>query len=835
MSRMTERTNKRVSLVLALLLVPAVTGAHFEDDIRPLLGQYCTACHGPEKQKGDIRLDGLDPDIVQGTDAETWQRVLDQLNLGEMPPKKKDQPKDGERRILVDWLTALLKEAAERKRADVRVVMRRLTKQQYSNALADLLQVDVDFGQDLPDEMLSDDGFTNNGADQVMSLLQTEYYMEIAKRALAKAIITDAPPTVYRYDFRFGIGIGGKEKKEGRKKGNHEIPVGDKDHVVVTSERRADSPDFVKTELHRRSHADLRGDKKKRFRIVKDGIVLPPAIPHLETGSLIWLAPAPSLKLHLRDFPAEGDFVLRVTVAKADKHTEAPYIRALVGEWLDHGEDYLTIDPAVKVTGTREAPQTIEFRGRLENFPVPVFDPDNKDVATMLVVGIWNDCLLRGPSAKGPAVVVQRIELECGGPQSWPPMSQAGIVVESEQSEDESAYSREIIARFMQRAFRRPVESTEVDGYHTLWRDLRPDCVSFEQSIRETLASVLVSPHFLYLVETGATINEHQLASRLSAFLWNSTPDDRLLELADNDQLRKNLAAEFARMIKSPKSQRFVKAFCGEWLQIEKMTHTRIDRHEFPLYNRFVRDDMIRETEFFFAEVLQEDLSILSFIDADFTMLNQNLAQFYGITDVKGATFRKVSLGKDSPRGGLLSQGIFLAGNSSGKEPHPIKRGAWLMSRVLDDSPPPPPPNVPQIDEDDPDVAKLSIKEQLAKHRDNPSCADCHNKVDPWGLLFENYNAVGLWANRKDAAQATLPNGKTLDGVGQLKDYLVESKKDQFTRAVVRNLARYALGRSLSFTDRDAISAIIDQAKQDDYRFQRLLLALVESPLFSRK
>ncbi|MFT5129573.1 MAG: hypothetical protein ACI8W8_003198, partial [Rhodothermales bacterium] len=300
-------------------------------------------------------------------------------------------------------------------------------------------------------------------------------------------------------------------------------------------------------------------------------------------------------------------------------------------------------------------------------------------------------------------------------------------------------------------------------------------------------------------------------------------------------QLRDSLAAEFARMIVDPKSRRFVESFCDEWLQIQKMTHTRIDRHKFPSYNRFVRDDMIRETQLFFGEVLQQDLSILSFINGEFAMLNQNLAQFYGINDVKGGHFRKVSLSPDSPRGGLLSQGVFLAGNSSGKEPHPIKRGAWLISRVLDDPPPPPPPNVPQIDEDDPNFAKLSIKEQLARHRDNPSCADCHNKVDPWGLLFENYNAVGLWKDHGTAAQATLPDGKTLEGVRALKAYLVDEKTEPFTRGLLRNLARYALGRSLSFTDNEAIDEIVSQVEQDEYRFQSLLLALIKSPLFSRK
>ena len=353
---------------------------------------------------------------------------------------------------------------------------------------------------------------------------------------------------------------------------------------------------------------------------------------------------------------------------------------------------------------------------------------------------------------------------------------------------------------------------------------------------------MLSSPNFLYLVETAPpaattpnTISEYELASRLSYFLWNSMPDDRLFELAESEQLRGNLTAEIDRMIKDPRSADFIADFCEQWLQMEKMTHTKVDIEEFPRFNRFVRDDMIRETRLFFTEVLQQNMSIMNLVDADFTMLNQNLAQFYGIENVTGGQFRKVALADDAKRGGLLSHGLFLTGNSNGKEPHPIKRGAWLISRILDDPPPPPPPNVPQIDEDDPAIAKLSIKEQLRRHRDNPSCVDCHSKVDPWGLLLENYNAVGLWQHRDGAAEATLPKGVTLDGVDALKQYILKEKNEQFTRALVQHLLRYALGRSLSFTDRASIDDIVEQVEKDDYRFQGLLQAIVTSPLFSKK
>jgi hypothetical protein len=816
--------------------------------IQPIVANYCADCHGNEKQKGDIRFDKLNPDIIHGNDAETWQLVLDQLNLGEMPPKKAEkQPKDSERRALVNWLTGSLKEAAELKREHVRVVMRRLTVEQYTNSLRDLLKLDVNFGQDLPPDGLSDDGFKNNGEEQVISLLQTEYYMSIAERALKKAIISDTPPVSYRYRFKFGAGINAdKRHKDGRKSGAHEVPVSDRDHIVETFENRnvgTAASAFVVNDFRQRCYPDLRGARNKRFSIEKDGVLLKPAIPHVERGDFVWLAPMPSLKLHLRDFPMEGDFVLRVKVARADIRNEVyPSLRACIGEWLDHGEDFKTLERSVKVTGTLDKFQTIEFRGRLENFPVPIYDPENKDIATMIVLGVWNDAMATDKSVKAPAIIVKSMELECGHVGDWPPASQKHILIPSKNSGTEAVYSREVIQHFMDRAFRRPATGEEVDACHGLWKSLRPDCASFEQSIRETLTSVLCSPNFLYLVESTPppaaepnTITEHQLASRLSYFLWNSMPDDRLLQLAEQKQLRDKLPAEIDRMIEDPKSGDFVTAFCEQWLQMAKMTHTKVDVGKFPRFNRFVRDDMLRETRLFFAEVLHEDMSIMNLVDADFTMLNQNLAQFYGIDNVKGGQFRKVTLADEAKRGGLISQGLFLTGNSNGKEPHPIKRGAWLISRILDDPPPSPPPNVPQIDEDDPAFAKLSIKEQLQRHRENPSCVDCHAKVDPWGLLLENYNAVGLWKHRDGAAEATLSKGVTLDGVDALKQYILKEKDEQVTRALVQHLLRYALGRSLSFTDREAIDEIVKTVEKDNDGLQGLLRAMITHPIFSGK
>ncbi len=853
-------TNKKswavLSLALLALIATSVMGEsnkRLPSTIEPLLTKYCVSCHGEEKQKGDIRFDRLDPDIVHGKDAEIWQLALDQLNLGDMPPKRaKKKPTNNERRQLVNWLTESLKEAAQLKRKNIRGVMRRLTKEQYTRSLQDLLKLEVDFGRHLPPEGLSADGFKNNGETLTTSLLQTEYYLNTAQRALNKTIISDNPPTNYRYNFKFGKGINkDPKKKQKRKPGAKEVPISTKDHIVVTSENRhmgTTESNYEVNDNGQRSYPDLRGARNKRFKVLKEGILLQPAIPTVEKGGDIWLAPMPSLKIHLRDFPMEGDYVYRVKVARANtEDKEYPYLRFCVGEWLDHGEDFQTLERSVKVTGTLDSLQTIEFRGRLENHPIPIYDPNNKDIATMIVLGIWNDALALKKSVGDPALIVDSIEIEFGHLGAWPPEREKHIFIDSDNKNNELVYSREIIQSFLNRAFRRPASQSEVDSYYELWKSFRPDCLNFKQSIRDTLASVLCSPKFLFLVESPVEdtkpdtqtkpniITEHELASRLAYFLWNTMPDDQLLQLAKQNQLRYRLPSEINRLIKDPRSRNFVADFCEQWLEMEKMTHTKVDVNKFPRFNRFVRDDMHRETRLFFEEIFYKNMSILTFVDADFTMLNQNLAQFYGMDNIRGGHFRKVALAEDSKRGGLISQGLFLTGNSNGKEPHPIKRGAWLISRLLDDPPPPPPPNVPQLDEDDPNFTKLPIKKQLEIHRDNPSCFDCHAKVDPWGLLLENYNAVGLWKHTEGAAEATLPTGKTLDGVDALKAYILKEKKDQFARSLVQHLLRYALGRSLSFTDREEIDKIIEQVKKDDYRLQGLLRSLITSPLFSKR
>ena len=826
---------------IVLLLSFISCQSYADKSVHSLLQKYCYDCHDEDVQKGKFQLDNLHKDISSGIDADLWRLALDQLNLDEMPPKKKKQPSPEERRLIIDYITNSLKTAAEHKRKEVQVVMRRLTKQQYTNTLRDLLSLDLDFGKPLPAERFSEDGFKNNGEEQVISLLQTEYYQKIADEALAKALL-DKPPVSYKYSFKLGSKINKDKSKKGyRKVSGTEKKIKESDYTTETfqNDNIADrNSKYVPNELHKISFVDMRGSKKNQYKILKEGILIDPSIPHAELyqAQNAFLSPSPNIQMQLRDFPTEGNFVLRVKVARVNPKAEGAYIRAFLGERLDWGTDSKLFEHSIKVTGTQDKFQWVEFKGRLENFPTPIYDPRHKDKNTTFILGVINDS---GKSKDKIQLIVQELQLITEPVESWPPKSHAQILIDSKNKSNETIYSREVINRFMTRAFRRPVSKTELDEYHSLWKEIRPLSESFNQSIRDTLSAVLTSPKFLYLVEgqnngSAEQITEMELASRLSYFLWNSMPDYQLLKLAHSGKLKSNLDSQLSRMLSDSRAEGFIEAFTSEWLEMHKMTNVKINTNRFRRFNKYVRADMVRETRYFFKEVLNNNLSIMNFIKSDFTVLNQNLAEYYEIKGVQGSYFRRVSVKNKPERQGIISNGLFLTGNSDGEDANPIKRGVWLISRILDDRPPEPPPNVPEIDPGDPEFAKLTIREQLEKHRQSQSCFECHRKIDPWGLLFENYNAAGMWTDKKHE-DVTLSNGKKLNNANDLREYLMEERQEQFAYALTKYLLRYALGRTLSFVDQEAIDEIVSKSKQDGYKLKSLILTIIKNPIFSKK
>tara|TARA_R110002072_G_scaffold302710_2_gene487811 strand:- start:436492 stop:439068 length:2577 start_codon:yes stop_codon:yes gene_type:complete len=810
----------------------------YSRDIQPLLQKLCAGCHGVNKPKGHLQIDMLSRELAAGHDAESWQDVLDRVNLGEMPPPKAPQPTQTERQILVRWLTDGLRQAAEsRMNSSGRVVMRRLTRYEYQNTMRDLLGVDLNYSAELPPEPLSPDGFLNNGASLEMSPSQIEVFLRAARLGLAEAIVSGDPPAVHRY-----------HKKE--------TDVGRLPNKPVAGHEPA-NPEFILgvDTFPRRGEFEIR---------VRAGAVIPEG----------------------HDFPR-----LRVSLGCLPGIIHVP--RKVVGE--------------VDVRASSEEPEAFSFRGRIEDFPQPGDVPfGNVDFDGMMVLIDFLDAdgkelryadrsyavppVKKAPVKKGtksnstgavyPApppspenprldIVIKSVEFESPVITAWPPKSHTDILfagdAKPQTPADELIYVQDVLGRFASRAFRRPVSESELEATAEFFRTIRTESSSFEEAMRETLALVMVSPHFLYIVETKSesdnsmhagnqTISDFELASRLSYFLWSSMPDERLFDLGRNKELSKPgvLEGEVRRMLTDERSSEFIARFADQWFDLGALDRVAVNPEFYPEFDNTLKPQMAEQTRNFLAELLRSNESCLDLLDSNWTMLNRSLARHYGMTGPRSSEFERVALVEQRQRGGLLGQGAFLLSNSDGEQAHPIKRAVWILDRLLDSPPAPPPPDVPELDSASPNLAGLSLKEQLAAHRDKEACGDCHRGIDPWGIPLENFNAVGLWqtestirrAGKAKAkvttgapvdASSVLPDGTKIVGLDELKVYLRENRRDLFARAVVRRLATYALGRSLDLGDRKTIDELTTVFIESDFRLNQLIVSLVKSDSFLTK
>lgn len=801
-----------------------VAAADFQKDVKPILLRRCVNCHGPEDVNGNVRLDTLSTNLVKDSAAaETWHDVLNVLNLGEMPPEDETPLTMQERDILTGWITEKTEQAIQvRRSTGGQVVIRRLNRTEYRNTMRDLLGLDLNYGPNLLPESPGEDGFTNNGSALRMSPLQLESYLEAARSAMSRAIVTYDEPTV--------VDVTETKTTADKGKGNWTNILGR-------------SGTFV-------------------FRSV--------------------------------EFPDEGDFLIRVR-ARAILPDDAPYpqLRVVLGYRADTqtpSEDVGTLEI------TSEQFQDYEFRRRLETFPLQSRTQSKYPGLLLWLTNAYSD---GKPAPKPRQEVIEEPEVEPSDPavsgaekkkekkakrkkpktrtvypldpefpkieiesvnfkspafEYWPPAHHTRILFPSDLAETNPlAYAREVLDRFMRRAFRRPVANAEVDMMVAYFQEVRPTFTTFEEAIRETLAMVLVSPDFLYLVEPSSgkvrELTDHELASRLSYFLWSSMPDDRLFELAGTGQLRnpKTLTSEVDRLISDPRSQNFVEQFSDQWLDLGGMNRIAVNPEYYPEFRNELKPHMRQETHAFFNEILRSNTSALAFLDSNFAMLNQPMAEHYGLEGPRGIEFERVALAEDQHRGGLLAQASVLLANSTGEDSHAILRGVWIRKRLLDDPPSPPPPNVPNLDQQNRDVASLPLKEQLKEHRENEACARCHRGIDPWGIALEEFDAVGLLRDkiqRKSgrkmvefdvAARATLPGGHEVNGLDDLKKYLLTEKREQFARTLVSRILAYALGRSLELSDRETVETITAQFIKNDYKLHKLIQRIVASAAFRSK
>jgi hypothetical protein len=752
--------------------------ASFGKDVVPFLARHCYSCHGGGKSKGDLTLDRYRDEPAVVKDHDVWEKVVEMVQTGEMPPKAKGRPRPTLSEV--ELATGVIDDLLDRfdctgARDDGRVTIRRLNRVEYNNTIRDLVGVDFKPAADFPNDDVGY-GFDNIGDVLSVSPLLLEKYLAAAESILDKAIVINDPPKPTKE--RAGGLVASFRAGGPRRRGGTFL----KAKGEISGRIYVDEGDYT---IRIEAFGQQVGDEPVRasFRVDRD-ILKEFTLTATESK------------------PATIEVSVRL---KAGTRTVAVAFLNPYTEPLKPGEE-----PPKPVPETKR-----------EFVPPPV-DPDKHQ--RVLVV---RNIALDGPY-NPPAPVLPEIHKRLMAHKPGLPPREA---------------AREIVARFADRAFRRPVRPEEVERLLKLYDRAEKEGDRFENRVRLALEGALVWPDFLFRVEldppgvkpgTSYPVGEYELASRLSYFLWSSMPDDELLALAARGQLRQELDAQVRRMLADSKSAAFVQNFTGQWLTTRKLAYVAPDPETFPGFDEDLRSAMVREGELFFEAILREDRSILDLLDADFSFVNERLAKHYGIAGVTGPEFRRVKLPPN--RGGVLTQAGVLTLTSNPTRTSPVKRGKWVLDQILGTPPPPPPPDVPSL----PDEKQLtgSLRKVMEQHRANALCASCHQRMDPIGFAFENYDAVGAWRD-KDGGEAVdasgvLPGGRSFRGPAELKAIL-RGKKDQFSRCLTEKVLTYALGRGLEYYDRCAVDEIMTALARDQYRFSTLIAGVIHSGPFQKR
>jgi mono/diheme cytochrome c family protein len=832
----------------------------FKNLIAPALKTSCVTCHGPDKQKGQFRVDTLDPDLLKGRDVSKWLKVFDAVSNGEMPPEndKNIHLDDEQRSKVTTWLEAELQKASHVQSELGSTSFRRMTRYEYNYALQDLTGLPYEFSELLPPETASKDGFLNSSPLLQMSGMQFERYRELGLKALQKATVAGGRPPVATYVISMQALFDEALEKEKAKEKADEQGKDKKDEKrkekKKPSEKRSNQNGKVHLlQLETGIALPFNDDFKPKCTMLTDMVAekMPARSP-----AVLVLGPNQSLKMNLGEtLPDDGIMRVRLRVGRTTMAAnEYASLRLSLSAHTSNNANFSEVISKrdVPVTASADKPQFIHFDVPLSEITRNPFRKKGGSLGRpdeFLTIQVVSNA---GGKPGDQALSIQADYIDITAPyyEQWPPKSHADIFIASKNKADEKTYGSEVLTQFMTRAWRRPVSAAEAAPFLSLLAQYRPGFSSFEDAMLEVLSTVLAAPDFLYLTQkvpeqspkNPQPISDYELATRLAVFLWCSIPDQELLTLAKQGKLSdpKTLAEQTKRLLADPRSQRFSKNFVDQWLGLEGLDHVTIDESRFKgAYDSALKEAMHEEPVAFFNEVLRQNNSVMDFIHSDYVVVNERLARHYKIADVYGPDFRAVPVDPTVNRGGLLTEAAILAMNSDGKDSHTVKRGVWILKRLLNDPPPPPPPNVPTVDLTNPEIAKMSLKERIADHRDKPACYSCHAKIDPWGIALENYDAIGSYRTQVDNkpvdAVATLFNKQPLAGMDGLKRYLLADRQDQFARAMVAKLTSFALGRPLSFGDRTDIERMTERLRKNGDRLGDLITLITTSDLFRAK
>jgi len=886
----------RVFWTLSIFLVASSNGSGAEDPpaaVRDLITNHCVDCHGPTVQRAKLRLDQLPGDFADPATFRTWVKVHDRVKAGEMPPKAKLGPKE-----TAPALKALAEPLAaadqKRQREQGRTVIRRLNRVEFENTLRDLLDLPWLEVKDLLPDDGRDGGYTRSAAALDVSPIFLAKVSEAIDRALDAATAKySMPPEIFR------------EKLYANQQYDYKVLMGGGDAVMLTKDQKYDASRFP---MPSATNADGPYPKGKwGFGGKYAG---------LGEAERAGVFKEPSTVGMTRTFGES--FQGRMGFAPIHSGRYRIGVSAW-SYWWDKGE----VKPAPRsgavgvyhggtLLGTFDAPSLKPTYSEI------IVDMSPTDNGFLKAAGIsfWDAHVYfsQGQVAayKGPGVALDYLMVEGPLLDEWPPPShrrlfgnlraaplntfakdqpkprrepvrqtvisarnQPGRMVPGTVLSDEPAKdARRLLAEFLPRAFRRPVEANEIERYAKLADGRIADGFCFEDAMKAAYKGVLLSPHFLLLHESPGKLDGYALANRLSYFLWNSMPDDALTALAKSGKLTEpaTLKAETDRMLASPKAKRFVQDFLDQWLELRDFDLTSPDRKLYPEYTPHLEDAIRREPAEFFGHVLEKNLPVTTLFHTGINLVNQRLAEHYGIAGVEGVRFRRRDVDANKvARGGLLTMAATMKVTANGTTTTPVKRGAWVNKHILGTPIPPPPPDIAAIE---PDVTgAVSIRAQLAKHRDNAACASCHAKLDPPGFALESYDVIGgfrTWYRATEGKQRPdfeaiypgllTPEGKfknhvtyrvgpTTDPSGELTDgtkftdlmhyrkMLIADgpKQRQLARNLANQLVIYSTGAPISFADRAAIEGILDKAGGDNPRLKDLVREVVQSSVFHTK
>ena len=786
------------------------------------LQAHCIRCHGKEEQNADRRFDFLSDEIRDHESAELWQEVLDAVNRGEMPPEDEPQPSSEDTTEFVSGLTRNLQFAREALATADQQRFRRLNRHEYRNTIRDLLGVNMESFDPTTAFPADDrvDGFDNVGERLVLSDYLMQCYLEAASESIDKAIqsrqvVAPIHETLRAEDFS-------RRRFLFRPEQSFVVNPTGKYVDVAHSD-----PDLAR--LHAKRFRGAPADGYYTIRVKAEGIhrehPYPPKALNVDREEPIKMqiiATDPNLARPGAGQNASDRIV--ATVPLADHQPRVHGFRV----WLDKG-----FVPVI-----RYANGPINFRASLVRL-VKKFHPETKTTN-------WLDVFSTEPSEildvwisdayKGPRMRVHQMEI-------------AGPEPRDSSKPDLLAYpNSQSLAEFLYRAFRRPPLKSETARYEAFYQSRIDGGESEQAAFTTTCKAILCSPNFLY-VETPpdseqSEDEDYRLASRLSYFLWSSMPDDELLRVAASGKLRqpRTLLAQTRRMLQDPHSEALVENFTNSWLHLHELGSMPPDTQKFAAYyDRQLEPLMRRETQLFFAEVLHKNLSIEHFINSDFTFVNRYLAAHYELPNVQGDEFRRVTLPKGSLRGGLLGHASVLTATSNGVETSPVTRGIWVLENILGSPPPPPPPDVEPLE---PDIrGATTIREQLAKHRNVATCAECHRKIDPIGFALESFDPIGSFRHRysNDSGTlvsivdttGTLPSGESFDDIAELKQLLLK-QKTPFATCLTEKMFTYALGREVGFQERPAVETIVDELEERGNGLRDLVELVVTSNIFNQ-